>query len=90
MIKTWKWDATRGIKPCHVCFTESGAREQNVSMDGGSATRPLSRDGAWSNSMETQQSGHAPRSGQEVKSGSNAKDGPAECLRCETTQKEVS
>jgi len=32
---------------------------------GGGATRPLPR-GAWSNSTETQQSGHAPRSGPEI------------------------
>jgi len=35
----------------------------------GGATRPLRRGGAWSNSTETQQLGHAPRSGLEFKSG---------------------
>jgi len=42
----------------------------------GDATRPLPRDGVWRNSMETQQSGYAPRSGPEVKyEKSSAKDG---------------
>jgi len=31
--------------------------------------------GAWRNSTEIQQAGHAPRSGLEVKNGSSAKDG---------------
>jgi len=46
--------------------------------------------GAWRNSTETQQSGHAPRSRPEVKNGSSAKDGAPERLRCGTIQEEVS
>jgi len=47
--------------------------------------------GAWRNSTETQQSGHAPRSGLEVKNGrSSAKDSVPERLRCGTVQEEVS
>jgi len=48
--------------------------------------------GAWRNSTETQQLGHAPRSGSEVKNGrlSSAKDGAPERLRCGTIQEEVS
>jgi len=47
--------------------------------------------GAWRNSMETQQSAHAPRSGTEVKNGrSSAKDGAPERLSCETIQEEES
>jgi len=39
--------------------------------------------GAWRNSMETQQLGHAPMSESEVKNGrSSAKDGAPERLRC--------
>jgi len=46
--------------------------------------------GAWRNSTETQQSGHAPRSGPEVRNGrSSAKDGAPERLRCGRIQ-EVS
>jgi len=46
---------------------------------------------AWRNSTETQQSGHAPRSGPEVKNGrSSAKDGAPERLRYGTIQKVVS
>jgi len=46
---------------------------------------------AWMNSTETQQSGHAPRSGAEVKNERNsAKSGVPERLRCGTIQKEVS
>jgi len=52
---------------------------------------PFRGMGAWRNSTETQQSGHAPRSGQEVKNGrSCAKDGAPERLRCGKFQKEVS
>jgi len=41
--------------------------------------------------METQQSGHVPRSGQEVKNGkSSAKDGVPKRLRCGTVKEEVS
>jgi len=41
--------------------------------------------GAWRNSTETQQSGHAPRSGPEVKNGRNgAEDGALERLGCGT------
>jgi len=46
--------------------------------------------GAWRNFTETQQSGHAPRSGPEVKIGSSAKDGTLERLRCRTIQEEAS
>jgi len=46
--------------------------------------------GVWRNSPETHQSGHAPRSGPEVKNGSSAKDGASERLRCGTIQEEVS
>jgi len=45
---------------------------------------------AWRNSMETQQSGHTPRSGPEVKNKSSAKDGVLERLGCGTIQEEVS
>jgi len=55
----------------------------NQFSGGGGATR--------ANSAETQQSGHAPRSGPEVKNGrSRAKDGAPERLRCGTIQKEMS
>jgi len=48
---------------------------QMVKYDGGGATRPLPRDGGVEESTETQQSGHAPRSGPEVKNGRrSAKD----------------
>jgi len=41
--------------------------------------------------METQQSGHAPRSGPEVKNGrSGTEDGAPERLGCETVKEEVS
>jgi len=43
------------------------------------------------NSTETQQSGHAPRSGPDVKNGrSSAEDGAPERLRCGTVKEEVS
>jgi len=52
---------------------------------------PFRGMGAWRNYTETQKSGHAPRSGAEVKSGrSSAKDGAPERLRCGTVQEEVS
>jgi len=52
---------------------------------------PFRGMGAWRNSMETQQSGHAPRSGPEVKNGRiSAKDGESERLSCRTIQEEVS
>jgi len=55
------------------------------------ATRPLPKNGAWKNSMKTQQLGHAQRSGPEGKNGrSSVKDGVLERLRCRTIQKEVS
>jgi len=45
------------------------------------------RDRGGRNSTETQQSGHAPRPGPEVKSGkSSTKDGTPERLRCGTIQ----
>jgi len=44
---------------------------------------PFRRMGSWRNSTETQQSGHAPRSGPEVKNWrSGAKDGAPERLVC--------
>jgi len=47
--------------------------------------------GPWRNSTKTQRSGHAPRSGPEVKNGrSSAKNGAPERLRCGTIQEEVS
>jgi len=47
--------------------------------------------GAWRNFTEIQQSGHAPRSGPEVKNGrSSAKDDTPERLRCGTIHKEAS
>jgi len=52
---------------------------------------PFRGMGVWRNSTETQQSGHAPRSGLEVKIGrSSAKDGAPERLRCGTVKEEVS
>jgi len=52
---------------------------------------PFRGIGVWRNSMETQQSGHASRSGPEVKNGSSsAKDGAPDRLRCGTIQEEVS
>jgi len=46
---------------------------------------------AWKNSAETQQSGHAPRSGTEIKDvRSSVKDGVPERLRCRAIQNEVS
>jgi len=60
-----------------------------IDNDGG-ATRPLPRMGAWRNSTKTQQPGHAPMSGPEVKNGSgSANDGASKRLRCGTIQKEV-
>jgi len=45
----------------------------------------------WRNSTETQQSGHAPRSGPEVKNGrSGAEDGAPERLGCGTVKEEAS
>jgi len=47
--------------------------------------------GAWRNSSENQQSGHAPRSRLEVKNRrSGAKDGAPERLGCGTVKEEVS
>jgi len=43
---------------------------------------PFRGMGAWRNSTEAQQSGHAPRFGPEVKNGSGAKDSVPEKLRC--------
>jgi len=52
---------------------------------------PFRGIGAWKNSTETQQSGHAQRFGPEVKNGrSSAKDGAPERLGCGTIQEEVS
>jgi len=47
--------------------------------------------GAWRNSTETQQSGHASRSGPEIKNGrSSAENGAPERLDCGTVKEEVS
>jgi len=47
---------------------------------------PFRGVGAWRNSTETQQSGHPPRSGSEVKNGrSGAEDGAPERLGCGTS-----
>jgi len=47
--------------------------------------------GAWRNSTETQQLGHAPRSGPEIINGrSSAEDGALERLGCGTVKEEVS
>jgi len=47
--------------------------------------------GAWKNSTKTQQSGHSPTSGSEVKNGrSGAEVGVSERLGCRTVKKEVS
>jgi len=52
---------------------------------------PFRGMGAWRNSTETQQLGHAPRNGPEVKNGrSGAKDGAPERLECRTVKEEVS
>jgi len=52
---------------------------------------PFQGMGKQKNSAETQQSGHAPTSGPEIKDGrSNAKDGAPERLRYGTIQKELS
>jgi len=48
---------------------------------------PFRGMGAWTNSTEIQQSGHAPRSGPEIKNGSSAKDGAAERLECGTIRR---
>jgi len=46
--------------------------DQNLWLGGGGgATHPFRGMGAWKNSTETQQSGHVPRSGPEVKNGRN-------------------
>jgi len=47
---------------------------------------PLRGVGAWKNSTETQQSGHAPRFRPEIKNGSSAKDGAPERLGCGTVK----
>jgi len=52
---------------------------------------PFRGMGAWRNSTETQQSGHASRSGPEVKNGrSSDKDGVPEKIGCGKIQEEVS
>jgi len=52
---------------------------------------PFRGMGAWRNSTETQLSGHAPRSGPEVKNGrSGAEDGAPERLGGGTVKEEVS
>jgi len=48
---------------------------------------PTPSEGWGGDSMETQQSGHAPRSGPEVKNESSAKDGAPERLGCGTVKK---
>jgi len=52
---------------------------------------PFRGIGAWRNSTETQQSGHAPRSGPKVKNGrSDAEDGGTRMRGCGTVKEEVS
>jgi len=52
---------------------------------------PFRGMGAWRNSTEAQQLGHAPRSGPEVKNGrSSAEDGAPERLECGIVKEEVS
>jgi len=52
---------------------------------------PFREMGAWRNSTEIQQSGHAPRSESEVKNRrSGAEDGAPERLGCGTVKEEVS
>jgi len=52
---------------------------------------PFRGMGAWRNFTETQQSGHAPRPGPEVKTGrSGAEDGVPERLGCGTVKEEAS
>jgi len=52
---------------------------------------PFRGMGGGKNSTEAQQSGHAPRSGPEVKNGRrSAKDGVPERLGCGTIQEEMS
>jgi len=64
---------------------------QALGGDSGVATRSFLRDRAWRNFAETQQSGHDPMSGPEIKlEEDSAKDGAAEKLRCGTIQKEVN
>jgi len=46
--------------------------------------------GAWRNSTETQQSGHAPKSGPKIKNRSSAEDGAPEKLGCGTVKEEAS
>jgi len=54
-------------------------------LGGGGATRPLPRNGGVEKLHGDQQSGHAPRSGPEVKNGrSSAEDGAPERLGCGT------
>jgi len=58
---------------------------------GGGATRPFVRDGGVEELKETQQWGHAPRSGPEVKNGrSGAEDDVPERLGCRTVKEELS
>jgi len=58
---------------------------------GGGTPDPFRGMGAWRNSTETQQPGHAPRSGSEVKNGrSGAEDGALERLGCGTVKEKVS
>jgi len=56
-------------------------------LGSGGASRPLPRDGARRNSVETQESGYASRYGPEIKIRSSAKDSAPERLGCETIQK---
>jgi len=52
---------------------------------------PFRGMGAWRNSTETQQLGHTPKSGPEVKNGrSGAEDGAPDGLGCGTVKEEVS
>jgi len=52
---------------------------------------PFRGMGAWRNSTETQQSGHTPRSGPEIKNRrSSAEDGAPERLGYKTVKEDVS
>jgi len=62
----------------------------SIPTGGGGATRPIPGMGAWRNSTETQQSGHAPRSGPKINGRNSAEDGALERLGCGTIQEDVS
>jgi len=71
----------------HFILLAVNTLNQGPNHGGGGAIRPLPRDGVWRNSTEIQQSGHAPRSGPEVKNGRNsAEDDAPERLGCGTVK----